>query len=59
MKYIMNNFHIMKFILDFITGQCTTALIVYVIYKEMKIRKRQTANSTFTFAQVLCDGPDH
>ena len=22
MKYIMNNFHIMKFILDFITGQC-------------------------------------
>ena len=37
----------------------TTALIVYVIYKEMKIRKRQTANSTFTFAQALCDGPDH
>ena len=23
MKFIMNRFHIMKFILDFITGQCT------------------------------------
>ena len=23
MKYIMNRIHIMKFILDFITGQCT------------------------------------